>query len=234
MDKPEHQRGEPETAEETARRAARQRRLAALAPPVQHEVNNLLTVLIANLESLKRTAPEGSPAQRQVERVGLATRRMEEVVRAYLSMARRPLPDEAAVDPAATLRALEPLLRLAIGSRLDLTLEAPAEPLPAVRLDRALLDLALLDLARDAAERLARGARLGFTLRPRADGGVELVAGGLPPAPPAAALRALAAAAGGRLAEAEEAGGGVTLRLVLPAAAPEGAGAPGGKALSST
>jgi hypothetical protein len=207
-----------ETSETTARRAARQRVLAALAPPVQHEVNNQLTVLFANLESLRRVVPAEGPPQRQLERVTLASRRLQDAVGAFTVMARRPLPDLAAVEPAKALAALEPLLRLVLGSRNALALETGPEELPPVRLDRSLLDLGLLELAREAAARLERGARLGFALRAAGageGGGVELAVTGLPPAPDARTLRALAEGVAGRL-ETTEDSGGTTLRAILP------------------
>ena len=52
---------------EQRQQAKRLTTLAGLARPVQHEINNLLTVIFANLEMLKRTAAEGAP-QRQLDR----------------------------------------------------------------------------------------------------------------------------------------------------------------------
>ncbi len=199
--------------------------LAALAPPVQHEVNNLLTVLFANLESLKRALPAEGLPQRQIERVALASRRLDAVVRAFTVMARRSLPDPDAVEPAAMLAAIEPLLRLVVGSRLALSIETAAD-LPPVRIDRTLFDLGLLELARDAAARLERGAKFGLVLEAAEEGrAVALAVTALPPAPPAATLCALAETAGGRLERAEEPGGGTTLRAILPAARPAGGAA---------
>jgi signal transduction histidine kinase len=207
---------------ELAARAARQRLLAALAPPVQHEVNNLLTVLFANVESLRRALPEEGLAQRQIERVALASRRLDAVVRAFTVMARRPLPDLAAVDPGAALAAVEPLLRLVAGSRISLAIEQ-AQGLPPVRLDRTLFDLGLLEAARDAVARLSCGGTVRLALGPAAGGGAALAISGLPPAPPTAALSALAEGAGGRLEASEAPGDRVTLTLVLPPAPEEAA-----------
>ena len=68
--------GEDEGGEAPAarRQAARLQTMAGLARPVQHEINNLLTVIFANLEMLKRTAAEGGP-KRQLDRVAEAARR---------------------------------------------------------------------------------------------------------------------------------------------------------------
>jgi len=219
-----------DAAAELAARAARQRLLAALAPPVQHEVNNLLTVLFANVESLRRALPEDAVLpQRQVERVALASRRLDAVVRAFTTMARRPLPDIAAVEPGAALTAVEPLLRLVAGSRIGLAIEQAEGGLPPVRMDRTLFDLGLLELTRDAVARLALGGALRIALGEADGGGAALVISGLPAAPQGAALRALAEGTGGRFEVSEAAapaapegggsgGGGTTLTLVLPPA----------------
>ena len=80
--------GEDEGAAAARRQAARLQTMAGLARPVQHEINNLLTVIFANLEMLKRTAAEGGP-QRQLDRVAEAARRFEASSRGFLSLARR-------------------------------------------------------------------------------------------------------------------------------------------------
>ena len=56
------------------RKAERLEAIASLARGVQHDINNLLTVIFANLEMLKRRAEEGAP-QRQLVRVEEAARR---------------------------------------------------------------------------------------------------------------------------------------------------------------
>ena len=43
-------------------KARRMTAVATLARPVQHDINNLLTVVFANLELLKRTAAAGGPS----------------------------------------------------------------------------------------------------------------------------------------------------------------------------
>ena len=90
---------EGETA--ARRKAERLRTMAGLARPVQHEINNLLTVIFANLEMLKRTAAEGGP-QRQLDRVAEAARRFEASSRGFLSLSRRPVPGLCASPSLAT------------------------------------------------------------------------------------------------------------------------------------
>ncbi|WP_237217818.1 histidine kinase dimerization/phospho-acceptor domain-containing protein, partial [Falsiroseomonas oryziterrae] len=169
-------------------------RLRRTAPAVQHEVNNALMVLTSNLELLGRSAPEG-PARRQLDRAQEAVRRMETTVRGFLDAARREAEDQAVVAPDLALRQALPLLRVVLGARFGIEMEAGAEAAP-VHLDRARLDLALLSLVRDAAARMQPGARIVARVENR-DGEVALHLA-LPPgaAPEGETAMLLAEAAG--------------------------------------
>ena len=192
--------------------------LAGLAKPVQHEINNLLTVIFANLEMLKRTAAEGAP-QRQLDRIAEAARRFEASTRAILSLSRRPVPGAGEVRLPEALTQLRALLLVLMPAPGLLTLEVAEDGWP-VLLDRAALDEALIALAREAAGVLPRGGRLalGTADRPGPPDMVELSVRW--PAevalPSLATLRALVEAAGGRAEEGEAEGGALLLRLLLP------------------
>lgn len=194
--------------------------LAGLARPVQHDINNLLTVVFANLDMLKRRVQEEAP-RRQLDRVGEATRRLEASTRAILALARRPVPGEAVLRPGDAVAALRPLLALLLPAPGALAVEIAPET-PPCRFDQALLDEALLGLAQATA---GHGAlRLSLAL---SEEGVTLEAALPGPAraaaePAIATLRALAAQAGGGLAE-----GGTGAELVLRLALPRDAGAEG-------
>lgn len=222
------------------RQAARLATMAGLARPVQHELNNLLTVIFANLEMLKRTAAEGTP-QRQLDRIHEAARRFEASTRAALSLVRRPVPELTDITLPTAITALRPLLAvlLPVPGALVLALGPPGQPkenaaggqeiVPPgwpVRLDRAALDEALLALAQEAAEILPRGAGLsiGVADRPGLDGAADAVE--LRVSRPDGlvlhaleGLRELVVVAGGTVAE-QAAGGAVTLCLCFPRSRP--------------
>lgn len=228
------------------RQAVRLATMAGLAKSVQHELNNLLTVVFANLEMLKRTAAEGTP-QRQLDRIQEAARRFDTSTRAVLSLIRRPVPEATEIPLTTALAALQPLLAVLLPApgALSLSLGLPGGAAPGakdaaaghpnaaqqgwpVRLDRAALDEALLALAAEAAETLPRraGLVLGVVNHPGAQGAPDEVEfcirrpEGLA-LPALAALRDLALAAGGDATD--EAGGGTaTLRLRLPRAGAAG------------
>ena len=156
----------------TEKQARRLQTLAAMARPVQHDLNNLLTVVFANVELLKRSAAEGAP-QRQLDRIPQAAKRLEDGMRAILTLSRRPVPEPVVAAPLEGLRLLAPLLRLLLATPGALALDLPEGEAWKVRLDRAALEEALLDLARDAAASLPRGAVLRMALA-QADGQVLL------------------------------------------------------------
>ncbi len=216
--------GEDEGVAAARRQAARLATMAGLARPVQHEINNLLTVIFANLEMLKRTAAEGAP-QRQLDRVAEAARRFEASSRGFLSLSRRPVPGVSVFTLEEALVAVRPLLVVLMPTPGMLAVEPGAEGWP-VRMDRALLDEALIALAREAGEALPRGGVLSISSSNR-PGPPDLAELALRwPAeialPAAATLRDMARDAGGRVEE-EAADGTALLRLGLPrsAAAPE-------------
>lgn len=177
----------------------RQDALRRVAPAVQHEVNNALMVLASNLELLGRSAQDGPP-RRQLDRATEAMRRLDQSVRSFLDAARRSAGEPAAIAPSLAVAQALPLLRVALGARFGFELE-PAEGIWPVTLDRARLDLALLALVRDAASRMAPGARITARAENRPPGGVALLLDlpeGARPDGEAAHLLA-EAAAGGRV-----------------------------------
>jgi signal transduction histidine kinase len=200
------------------RKAARMAALSGLARPVQHDINNLLTVVFANLEMLKRTAAAGGP-QRQLDRIQEAARRFEGTSRAILSMLRRPASGEVTIRLSEVIGAMQPLLQLLLPAPGALTLEIAAEDWP-VRLDRAALEEALLALAEQAAETLPRGSGIRLAVGNRGDCtelSIEAPKGTSLPA--LATLAALAEASGGG-GTAEDGRWRLTLPQAVPAATP--------------
>lgn len=205
--------GQPPTPADSATeiQAKRLASVATLARPVQHDINNLLTVVFANLELLKRTAAEGGP-QRQLDRIQEAAKRLEGSTRAILSLLRRPVGQTAPLRMSGILGAVQPLLLLLLptGGALQLDL---AEEDPPVLVDRAAFEDALLAAAQQASGSMPRGGALRLVLE-RQGGSVALAV--LHPEgmalPALEALANLARESGGT-AEATADG----LRLTLPA-----------------
>ncbi len=195
------------------RGAERMTAVAGLARTVQHDINNLLTVIYANLEMLKRTAAEGPP-QRQLGRVEEAARRFDGTSRAILALIRRPAGEVAPIRLSEALGALQPLLQMILPGPATLALTL-AEADPAVLIERSALEEALLALAQQVAESQPRGHALALTVLPETASGVlsvRLAPGLVPPA--LDRLRAVFATAGGSAVPDRDApGAAFTLRL---------------------
>ncbi|MBR0644806.1 nitrogen regulation protein NR(II) [Plastoroseomonas hellenica] len=158
-------------------RAERQRMLATLAPKVQHDANNMFTVTVATLDLMRRGLAETDPAMKRITRIEEATRRLEALLRGYLTVARQEVGAPARGDIALLLQRLAPVLRLALG-RVALDLDAPEKGVDA-EFDGAALTAALLAMATDAAATLPVGSRIALALR-TGPGAVVLTAEGAP------------------------------------------------------
>ena len=177
------------------RTADRSAAVAGLARTVQHDINNLLTVIFANLELLKRSAAEGAP-QRQLGRVEEAARRFEGTSRAILALIRRPAGEVMPIRLTEALSAVQPLLQMILPAPGALAL-ALADTDPPVLVERSALEEGLLALAQQIAETQPRGRALAITVAEDAAAGVLLLEWPAGIAPPALALLAATAAAAG-------------------------------------
>lgn len=176
-----------------ARKAERQILLAELAPTVQHAANNMLTVLSGTADILRRTAKDEAAAKR-AERLSDAAQRLEMLIRGYLTLARRPVPQQETGDVALLLVRLAPVIELFLPRGVRLETEALPD-LPPVRADWAALDAGLLAVLRRAAPRLQPVLRLVAAQVPE---GVTLRIEGLPADTPADVLDDVARQTGAR------------------------------------
>lgn len=164
-------------------RVERQRMLAALAPKVQHDANNMFTVTVATLDLMRRGLAETDPALKRITRIEEATRRLEALLRGYLTVARQEVDAPARGDIALLLQRVAPVLRLALG-RVALDLDVPEKGVDA-EFDGAALTAGLLAIASEAAAVLPAGARIALALQTEPDAVLLTVKG----APTPLALR---------------------------------------------
>jgi signal transduction histidine kinase len=184
--------------------------LAALARPVQHDLNNLLTVVMGNLDLLRRKAVEAA-GERQCDRALEAARAMDAAMGAMLGLLRRPGPHPVETAPGEAMTALLPLLRAVLPGPRALAIAVDATA-PRCRFDRALWDEALLGLAVAAA---AAGGGLRLGIGAAADGAPVSILVPATAAVPWDALRALA----GTTLTVEATAEGLALGLRLPGVA---------------
>lgn len=152
-------------AEERAARTERLNAIGQVASGVAHDLNNVLTVLLGNLDLALR--PVGSAEERlQHARTARdAALGVSTLVSELLTIGREGCADLSPVDLRALAAKLEPVLRSAAGPRATFSIEEAAGELP-VLADASALSRVLINLVKNAGEALAEPGRITLRLAP--------------------------------------------------------------------
>jgi two-component system cell cycle sensor histidine kinase/response regulator CckA len=137
-------------AEERLRFHQRMDAIGQLAAGIAHDFNNLLAVLIGHAE-LARTREDG-PTLADIEAVLAAARMSSDLTKQLLAYGRRSVVTREAFDLLEVVAVLEPILRRALGERIELEISAP-RTLERIEGDRVQLQQVIMNLvlnARDA------------------------------------------------------------------------------------
>lgn len=137
--------------------------LGRVAGGLTHDFKNLLTVIIANAESLERTLGKGSIAGEEAANIREAAHRANDVARRLLSFARRQPVDPKIVDVNALLVGFSGLLRSMLGARIELDIQARARG--TVKIDPAQFEQLILNLALNAKDAIRETGRLSIGTR---------------------------------------------------------------------
>jgi len=129
-------------------------RMAGLARPMQHALNNLFMVLNANLDSVAASLPPEDRSTLRVKRALQGAKELEALLRAYFRLGRPA--EQTPVDSGRFLEAVRPVLALTLGKPLKVEVLATATIQP----PRPVVDLALLDLIIGGREMAPGTARL--------------------------------------------------------------------------
>lgn len=163
-----------------------------MATGIAHEFNNLLTIVLGNLEQLRRE-PLTERGHRQLTRAEWGARQAERLATQMLGLAGRRSSQPQVVDLNTTLKEFDKLMGHAVKDGTRLVLELGQGALP-VHLDPAQLELVLLNLVRNASDAIADGGLITIrTAAHQADGlgkpavevsvsvSVSVNGGGMPP-----------------------------------------------------
>ncbi|HEX6643379.1 MAG TPA: response regulator [Gemmatimonadales bacterium] len=146
-------------ADERARLAMQLESTGRLAGGVAHEINNMMTVILANAEFALRGLATEDPVRADIESIHQAATRSAEVARQLLTFSRRQVVRPRVVDLHAVLRKLEPMLRRLLGA--DRTLELRFGALSSwIRVDPLGLEQVVINLALNARDAMPHGGAL--------------------------------------------------------------------------
>ncbi|KQY30816.1 histidine kinase [Caulobacter sp. Root487D2Y] len=145
--------------EEQLSHARKMEAVGQLTGGVAHDFNNLLTVVLGNIELIKRRTGEQHELARQIDAVRLAAEKGGALTRQLLAFSRRQRLNPLTVDLNVLIADFAPLLRQAVGEAVSIDLSLATEPLPA-HLDPAQFESALLNLAVNARDAMEGGGVL--------------------------------------------------------------------------
>jgi signal transduction histidine kinase len=150
--------------EEQLSHARKMEAVGQLTGGVAHDFNNLLTVVLGNIELIKRRTGDQHELARQIEAVRLAAEKGGALTRQLLAFSRRQRLNPLTVDLTGLIADFAPLLRQAVGEAVSIELDLAAEALPA-HLDPAQFESALLNLAVNARDAMEGGGVLSIAAR---------------------------------------------------------------------
>ncbi|WP_165186128.1 response regulator [Caulobacter soli] len=150
--------------EEQLSHARKMEAVGQLTGGVAHDFNNLLTVVLGNIELIKRRTGERHELSRQIDAVRLAAEKGGALTRQLLAFSRRQRLNPLTVDLNVLIADFAPLMRQAVGEAVSIELGLTTELLPA-HLDPAQFESALLNLAVNARDAMENGGVLSVATR---------------------------------------------------------------------
>ncbi len=150
-------------AEGVLREAQKMQAIGQLTGGIAHDFNNLLQVILGNLEFVRAKLDGDAKLQTRIERASWAAQRGATLTGQLLAFARKQPLTPAAIDLAATMPDLVPLLRRTLGEHIEVRYVETAGLWPAMA-DPAQLESAVLNLALNARDAMPGGGRLTIEL----------------------------------------------------------------------
>ncbi len=146
--------------------AQRLESIGQLTGGIAHDFNNILTVVMGNLQMLREALePEGSGFIKLVESAQRASQRGAALTQKLLTFSRKQSLAPSAIDPAATLGALNEMLQRTLGEAIQIHIQI-APGCPACLADPLQLDNAIVNLALNARDAMPGGGSLRMTAAP--------------------------------------------------------------------
>jgi signal transduction histidine kinase/ActR/RegA family two-component response regulator len=138
--------------------------LGKLTGGVAHDFNNLLTVVIANLELLRKRVPPDRRIERLIEGAVAGAERGVMLTSRMLAFARRQELKPEAVDLPKLVDGMADLMRHSLGPSIEVETTFGNDLMP-IQVDRSQLELAILNLALNARDAMPLGGRLAINGR---------------------------------------------------------------------
>lgn len=150
---------EREKAEAALRQAQRLEAVGQLTSGVAHDFNNLLTVVLGNIEQLRKNETDPK-VLRRLDMMREASQRGARLTAQMLAFSRRQKLEPRAVDLNETVRSMGDMLQSAIGGSVKIEEPQLAPDLWPAMIDPTQIELAILNLAINARDAMEVGGSL--------------------------------------------------------------------------
>jgi PAS domain S-box-containing protein len=148
--------------------SARMEALGSLTTGIAHDFNNLLTVLVGNLYLVAEELRDRPKLFERLKSARDAAKRGAELIKQLLAFARREQVEAEAVDAAQVIAELAPLLRRALGVRIELTTDFDPDAAP-ITANRAQLESVIVNLAVNARDAIPNKGKIAVAVAPAAE-----------------------------------------------------------------
>lgn len=150
--------------EEQVRQSQKMEALGHLTGGIAHDLNNVLTVVLANASLVRHAIPPGdAETEQELVELEASANRGAAMVRKLLSFSRTSPITLASIDLGRLVAELEPTLRRLIPSNIAIACAADANVF--VRADASALEQIVLNLATNARDAMPAGGRLTIEVR---------------------------------------------------------------------
>jgi two-component system, cell cycle sensor histidine kinase and response regulator CckA len=145
--------------EDQLRQAQKMEGIGRLAGGIAHDFNNLLTIIRGNATLAKAALPLGHESREDLEQIEQAADRAAALTRQLLAFARRTVLKPEAVDLAAVLKRLDPMLSRLLGEDVEIVTTTPSTPVM-VMADPSQIEQVIVNLAVNARDAMPDGGKL--------------------------------------------------------------------------
>jgi PAS domain S-box-containing protein len=150
---------EQKEMEEQLRHSQKMEAMGQLTGGIAHDLNNLLTVILGNLQLVRRLAAGNERLQKRVAAAGRSAERGADLMRRLLAFSRRQALDPRVSNLNDLMAGMEDMLRRTLGEDIEVALRL-APDLWLARVDGPQLESAVLNVAVNARDAMPGGGRL--------------------------------------------------------------------------
>lgn len=153
------------STQEQLRQSQKLEAIGQLTGGVAHDFNNLLTVIKGSIELLQRPSLTDQRRKLYIEAISDASDRAAKLTGQLLAFARRQALNPEIFDAGKGLTDIAGMIRPLIGSRIELDITTPGEPV-SVLADKGQLDTAVINMAVNARDAMQGAGRLTIAIGP--------------------------------------------------------------------